>query len=267
MSPVFTRRRLLHTGAALAGAVALPLQAQVHDLNDAINKAGRQRMLSQRMAKAYLALGMEIEHSAAQQVLEASMVLFERQLAELKAYAPSPTIRATYEALDLAWQAYRAALTDPRASRDQVAALVGLDSRVLALSHQGTSQYESASGKSVGRLVNLCGRQRMLSQRCAKFYLALAWDSGLPQAKAELDKARSEFVAAHAVLSAAPEATPTIRDELELARQQWMFFENALQFGNQAGLGARRASDVFRASENILAAMDRVTGLYARLSA
>ena len=31
-------------------------QAQVTDLNDAINKAGRQRMLSQRMGKAWLAL-------------------------------------------------------------------------------------------------------------------------------------------------------------------------------------------------------------------
>jgi hypothetical protein len=44
---------------AAAGALALALpcaQAQVVDLSDAINKAGRQRMLSQRMGKAWLAL-------------------------------------------------------------------------------------------------------------------------------------------------------------------------------------------------------------------
>jgi len=34
----------------LTGDVAL---AQISDLNSALNKAGRQRMLSQRMAKAY----------------------------------------------------------------------------------------------------------------------------------------------------------------------------------------------------------------------
>ena len=68
------------------------------------------------------------------------------------------------------------------------------------------------------------------------------------------------------MLSGAPEASPAIRDELELAKQQWVFFENALQFGNQAGLGPRRAADVFRASENILAVMDRVTGMFARLT-
>ena len=35
----------------------LPAGSQVVGVNDAINKAGRQRMLSQRMAKAWLATG------------------------------------------------------------------------------------------------------------------------------------------------------------------------------------------------------------------
>ena len=48
------------TLVALA-STTLPALAQVRDLNDAINKAGRQRMLSQRMVKAWLALGQKIE--------------------------------------------------------------------------------------------------------------------------------------------------------------------------------------------------------------
>ena len=35
--------------------------AQITDLNSAINKAGRQRMLSQRMAKAYFQIGQQVE--------------------------------------------------------------------------------------------------------------------------------------------------------------------------------------------------------------
>jgi hypothetical protein len=105
----------------------------------------------------------------------------------------------------------------------------------------------------------------MLSQRAAKFYLAQVWDCGVTTARAELDRARAEFVSAHEVLARAPEATPQIRAELELARNQWVFFDNALQQGSQNGLGPRRAAEVFRASENILQVMDRVTGLYAKL--
>jgi hypothetical protein len=57
-------------------------------------------------------------------------------------------------------------------------------------------QLEQVSGKPVGKLVNIAGRQRMLSQRVAKFYLAQTWEATVPNAQAELDKARAEFVAA-----------------------------------------------------------------------
>ncbi|MCL4695793.1 MAG: type IV pili methyl-accepting chemotaxis transducer N-terminal domain-containing protein, partial [Burkholderiaceae bacterium] len=40
--------------APLLSAWLAPASAQVRDINDAINKAGRQRMLSQRLAKAYV---------------------------------------------------------------------------------------------------------------------------------------------------------------------------------------------------------------------
>ncbi len=35
--------------------------SDIRDLAEAINKAGRQRMLSQRMAKAWLAVGQQVE--------------------------------------------------------------------------------------------------------------------------------------------------------------------------------------------------------------
>jgi hypothetical protein len=254
----------------IAGSAALTFigaaQAQVQDLNDAINKAGRQRMLSQRCAKAYLALGLDLADSGARQVLDASLALFDRQLVELKAFAPSPAIKATYQELETVWTEYKAALVGTKPARERVASLIDLDARVLALAHKGTGQYEAASGKPQGKLVNIAGRQRMLSQRCAKFYLALSWDAAVHDAKPELDKARGEFVAAHRVLFEAPEATAAIRAELDLAQNQWVFFENALQLGNTAGQGPRRASEVFRASENVLQVMDRVTGMYARLN-
>ena len=121
-------------------------QAEVADLNDAINKAGRQRMLSQRMGKAWLALAHKADTPAARAVLEQSLALFERQLGELKAYAPSPAIRDTYVKLEGAWADHKATLMGTTPSRDGVAALLQADAKVLALAHQGTSQYEAALG-------------------------------------------------------------------------------------------------------------------------
>ena len=259
------RRAFLASAAAAGMGAGMGANAQVTDLNDAINKAGRQRMLSQRASKAYLALVQNVESRNAQQVLDKSIALFERQLGELKAFAPSPTIRGTYESLDNAWGEFKRELTGMTPGKEEATRVVKLDAAVLALANQGTAQYEAASGRPVGKLVNIAGRQRMLSQRMAKFYLASAMQIDPAGSTAEIGKSRAEFLAALEVLRNAPEATAQIRQELVLADAQWMFFNRGLQRLEGAGASPALMSDVFVASENLLAIMDRVTGLYSEI--
>ena len=46
---------------------------------EAVNQAGRQRMLSQRITKAYLMIGADIKPALAQRQLDSSIALFEEQ--------------------------------------------------------------------------------------------------------------------------------------------------------------------------------------------
>jgi len=256
------QRRHVLVLAGAAGAASLGAHAQVTDLNDAINKAGRQRMLSQRMGKAWLALVHQTESASAQTVLDKSMALFDRQLTELKAFAPGAEIRDTYTRLEAAWSDYKATLVGSAPGKAGAPAVLQADARVLALAHLGTQQYEATSGKPLGKLVNIAGRQRMLTQRMAKFYFAATLPVDAATASAEIGKARQEFVTAMELLRNAPEATPRIKEELALADGQWVFFDQALQ-RLQGGAAAKPLSDVFVTSENLLSVMDRVTGLYA----
>ena len=260
------RRSLIAAAGATVLAGGLPLaHAQVVDLSDAINKAGRLRMLSQRMGKAWLAVLLSVQKTSAQLVLDKSIALFNRHLVELKAYAPNPEVLATYTKLEAAWSDYQAQLIGKAPARDAAAALLQQEAKVLALAHQGTQQLETHAGKPVGHLVNVAGRQRMLSQRMAKFHLALAWKSAGTEAHQQIEAARKEFVAGLDTLATAPQTTPQIQQQLTLARQQWVFFDAALNRDDNPS--KRDAENVFNTSENILQVMDQITGLYARLSA
>ena len=254
-------RRIFVTWAASSVLVS---HAQVADLSDAINKAGRQRMLSQRMAKAYLCIGQQVQVEAATKALDQSMALFDRQLVELKSYSPAGPVRETYTQLESEWSAYKALLVGAAPSAANAAMMLAQDARVLELAHKGTGQLEQLSGKPVGKLVNIAGRQRMLSQRMGKYYMASAWNIDPVTSSTELGKARNEFVSAQEILRNAPEATATIKQELALADSQWIFFENALKARPSAG--GKGASEVFVTSENLLQVMDKVTGLYARVN-
>lgn len=263
-----SRRRALQLGAAasLSPWLMVSAHAEITSLNEAINKAGRQRMLSQRMAKAWLAKGQGITPVRAEKIMLDSMALFDRQVIELKAYAPSPEIKATYAALEPIWSHYKTALIGQSPAIASAAGLLALDSQVLKLAHQGTVQLEKYSGRPIATLVNMAGRQRMLSQRTAKFYLSLNWGAEAPNASQDLSTAREEFAIALQTLTRAPETTAAIRQELGLAQQQWVFFDNALSMRKEKSGANRRARDVFSTSEHILDIMDKVTGMYSKLT-
>jgi hypothetical protein len=258
------RDLLILTGAGLVGDA----YAQVRDINDAINKAGRQRMLSQRMAKAWLAelVGTPSTNLAnVRGVLLGSIGLFERQLNELSQYASSTELRVTYEQMQQQWIAYKASLTLANPTAAAGIPMLELDSKVLQLAQQGTLQYEAVSGKSVGKLVNISGRQRMLSQRMAKFFYSASLSIQTDFAKKEIQTARTEFIAATQTLLNAPESDSRIKDTLALVQGQWVFFDAALQRLDEKRLNDRQLSDVFVASETILSEMDKVTGYFAAI--
>jgi nitrate/nitrite-specific signal transduction histidine kinase len=257
---MFNRR---HVVLGLVGW-SLTSQAQVSSLSDAINKAGRQRMLSQRMAKSWLAVLMGVDTAQAQLVLDRSMSLFDRQLVELKSYASTDALKQTYQQLDQVWGDFKSTLVGQVPNRNLAARLLELDSAVLKLANQGTGQFEALATKPAGRLVNMAGRQRMLSQRMAKFYYAASLPVQAEQAKTELLAARTEFLSAMQTLKNAPEATNRIKEDIGLAETQWMFFDQALQKIG-ASATSKAHSDVFVTSENMLSSMDRVTSLYASM--
>lgn len=254
--------RRLFCSLALFATVGGSAHAQVANLGDAINKAGRQRMLSQRMGKAWLGLGQGIQSDSARRVLDVSMALFDRQLVELKAFAPAGETRNTYVQLESVWSDYKAVLVGAAPSQEKAKTMLDHSGKVLALAHKGTGLFELQSGKPAGKLVNIAGRQRMLSQRMAEFYLAKNWNVDTANSQAEMIKARDEFVPALEILRNAPEATSEIKQELQLADNQWLFFDNALK---ASVTGAKAASDVFVTSENLLLVMDRVTGMCAKI--
>lgn len=262
------QRRTFITGSlVIAGSLALPYPAtaQIVGIHDAINKAGRQRMLTQRLAKAYLQIGLDVETEASKKILDQSMSSFDRQLVELHAFAPTTDIRSSLSSMGKNWQEYKQALVGKAPNQGDARLVLKHSETLLHMADEVTMQLEKHAGSSTGKLVNLAGRQRMLSQRLAKLYQATNWNIA-PGNAVSIESTRKEFSAAMQTLQASSGSNTRLKDELLLAQSQWTFFEAALRQTGDGKLQRQSASNVATTSERILEVMDKITATYQQLA-
>ena len=236
-------------------------QAQM-GLSGAINYAGWFRALSQRMAKAYCQQYLQVLPAAAVDVMGLARKMVQTGSGELARGMQSGQWPAEVGRQLAEVQKQFALLNQMTSAPATTTALVAAASeqadRTLLIAQAVTEAIEKMAQSPSARLVNLAGRQRMLSQRLAKNYFLSAAKVDSKVVQAQLASDAADFRQALQTLKAAPVSTSSIRNELELADSQWLFFESALRRpADDAGLNA-----VATTSERLLGVMDKLTGLY-----
>lgn len=226
---------------------------------DAINRAGRLRMLSQRIVKLYALAAMGVEVAGSRALLADSGLQIDQSLQWLGRTLSRPTFGDLVDAVQGTWTPVQASLGSvPLAG--QLAALDQEAERLLELSDRLTQALENAGLAPTLHVINVAGRQRMLAQRLAKLALlrqgpALSATEPLPP---ELASTAEAFERGLAYLKAIPLSTATIREGIAAADLRWQDMLAAVRAG---GAPAARMT-LAAASEALLELFDRLTHEY-----
>lgn len=230
------------------------------DVATAVNLSGRQRMLSQRMVKAYLMLGQGIATEDARSILKKSIELFEFQLATLRTFQPTPRVQGALAKLDSEWTKFKPLIVDTP-SKEGAVALYDANEALQSAAHNLTLAYEVVSLAPLDHLVNLAGRQRMLSQRVAKFFLYRTWDLNLEAADMELHLSRAHFTAVLIQIGNSPLATTQIKQQVAKLQREWEPFKVALLVSRDPAKMRSNAKLIAELSEQLLASTEELVTL------
>lgn len=252
------RRAVVRALAVALLMPALPLTAQARmALATAINRTARFRAMSQRMAKLYGQLHLNVMPERARDALEQTRRQVRTNLEDLGRQGwPAEVaqllaeVRRSAERLD--------GLTAQPPAKGSFQAVSAQADQMLAQANSATQALEHLAQAPTAKLVNTAGRQRMLSQRLAKNYGLVAAGLDSRPLREQMAADADEFQRAMAQLANAPLSTPAIRSTLELGQGQWVFFDMAIK----RQPNARGLEDVATTSERLLEVMDSLTALY-----
>lgn len=257
MTSTLRRRTVLRAGAlALTIPCAHSANAEIA-LSAAINRAGRLRALSQRSAKAYSQEFMGVLPEQAREIAQVAQRLITGNLEELaRSKPPAEVVRLVQRAAEAAAD-LRVLMAATRNKEGALAVSRQADA-LLDAAEQATAGYEALGNSGSAKLINVAGRQRMLSQRMTKNYFLIAAGHHATTRRDQIESDRAAFAQALALLNGSALSTSGIRNELVQAQNQWIFFEAAVS--KLANPDTMRI--VATSSERLLETMNNLTELY-----
>lgn len=248
-----------------------------------INLSGRQRMLSQYMAKSACFISLNVNKDVEEQELRLAHHLFDETLQDLRKGSGiqqmlpegDPAILAALDVVKARWDAY-----GPAVLKRDMAAITRLSLDVLSSSNDAVTLFQKKYGASgsispeAAAAINISGRQRMLTQKASKEFCLIASNRDVAASRSSLkatvalfERSMQGLRAGDAELGTKASDVGTIIDQIDRAHDAWGSLKAI--FDRIADGGAPTASDietVSRSNIQVMQEMNSLVELYEAIS-
>ncbi|MCK5853999.1 MAG: type IV pili methyl-accepting chemotaxis transducer N-terminal domain-containing protein [Sulfurovaceae bacterium] len=222
-----------------------------------INLAGKQRMLSQRIAKDYLYIGKNIATTKASKQLKESMNTFLLAHRKLQSSVQDEEVRNLLAFVELSSDDFKD-IASQKFTLDNAQLILDLSESMLEGSQYVFASLQNSFKLKESSLIDKSTQQRMLSQRIAKYYIS--YQSGIKDKNSVkmMRETVKQFSINLEILMKNPSNTPKITKKLVKIEKLWKIVHKFYNNIEKGGLPLI----VFNTTDNITKKMDEITKMY-----
>jgi len=239
----------------LGSATAL----EIHSSSEAINIAGKQRMLSYRILKSYLMVSMESNYKDPKGSLTKAIADFDEGKKALFTYSEDEKVRSLIKEVEISFAAVKKMVTEPFDIAKEEEYLQKI-TEMKALSHKIVLRLQEIAGSSAAEIVNKSGRLRAVSQRMNALYLLRTMDVSSSVVKEEMQESMKLFRDHLDFLERSELNDAEITKRLKKLEKIYLFFQIMNESDNHV------PTIITKKSNKMLKYSDELTTLYVKKS-
>ena len=236
------------------------LSAKEYSNIELMELAGQQRMLSQRIAKDYFYINRGVNVSKATKQLKSSLQTFNKSQQILSKNIKDDEIQNMLMFVDMSSDDFTSIVKQPY-SLDNAALILDLSESMLEGNQYVVDALKEKVKAHNSSLVDVAGRQRMLSQRIAKYYIS--YQAGIKDKNSivQMKEAVKAFNDANNLLMANKSNTPAINTQLKKVNRLWKIVYKFYLKIEKGGLPII----VYNSTDDIMKKMNKITKMYIQL--
>jgi len=232
---------------------------KIKNLHDAVDIAGKQRMFTQRMLKDYAMIGMENSFNNPDKDLKDIIKKFENHLESLHNYTKKQKIIKSTKRVKELWLPIKEILEKTPKKETALKLQESLE-KLLQACDTTTHLFAKETGEEAGVIIDMSGRQRMLSQRMASLYMLKVWGIKNKNFQKKMDKSMELFETSLKELQNYKLNTKDINTLLKEVEKSFIFFKIMNKTSNTF-----IPTLIYKKSNDILKNMNIVTHKYVNL--